>query len=339
MKIPVTILGGFLGAGKTTLLQRLLADPGGERLAVLVNDFGALNIDAELVARTDADQVALSNGCICCSIRDDLVTALEQLGALSPQPDRIVVEASGVSRPLAIIAAVEQALQGQLEVDATLCLVDCDQLPRLDYAMTELAIDQAASSDILVLNKCDLADEASIAATEAALTGACPGIRQFRTAFAEVPREILVGPRLRSDASAEEESSGVGRWRSHHAEHREHAHAADHDHHHDHDHPHEHPQVFETWSWTSEQAVTRDGIEALRRALPVGVLRAKGIVRLATPDGDRRAVLQVVGRRSTLTIEDSPPPAIGQLVFIAKTGELERERIADALEAAVAQRR
>ena len=130
---PVTILSGFLGAGKTTLLRRILTDPRGVRYGVLVNDFGAINIDAALVASTSADQVSLENGCICCTIRDDLVEAIGGLLALDPAPAHLVIEASGVSRPIAVIDAVlDPKLEGNLAVDGVFCLIDAAGFRSLD---------------------------------------------------------------------------------------------------------------------------------------------------------------------------------------------------------------
>jgi hypothetical protein len=100
--VPVTIIGGYLGAGKTTLINALLAADHGRRLAVLVNDFGAVNIDVELIERHDGETISLTNGCICCSIADSLGESLDQVLALEPRPDQIVIEASGVADPAAI---------------------------------------------------------------------------------------------------------------------------------------------------------------------------------------------------------------------------------------------
>ncbi len=192
---PVTILTGFLGAGKTTLLERILKDPQGRRFGVLVNDFGAINIDADLVVEASGEQVSLANGCICCSIRDDLVTAIEGLLAGDPRPDHLVIEASGISRPIAVAEALDApSLLDRVELDGIFCLIDTTGFDELDFASTELAMDQAFGSDVLLLNKCDIAETAAISAVERGLREALPSIRILQTSFSEVPRSLLFGP-------------------------------------------------------------------------------------------------------------------------------------------------
>jgi G3E family GTPase len=311
--IPATVLCGFLGAGKTTLLERLLADPAGERLAVLVNDFGAINIDAELIVEAAGDRIALANGCICCSIRDDLVAALVAALDRQPQPDRLLIEASGVSRPLAILEAMTApGLAGRIAAEATICLIDADRFPDLDYRSTELAIDQAVSSDLLILNKCDIASAASIQATVGTLSRLLPDVRLIRAVRADVPREILLGPVMRATATTP--LAPVSCRADAHGCHEHH----DHDHHHHH---HDHSDEFEAWSWSCPEAVSLERLAAVVRRLPRSLLRAKGVLAV---DGDgcrRRYVLQVVGRRHSLTPAPGPPPAESRVVAIAWRGE------------------
>ncbi|GHD55260.1 GTPase [Thalassobaculum fulvum] len=318
---PVTVLAGFLGAGKTTLLKRILEDPRGVRYGVLVNDFGAINIDAELVVETGADQVSLANGCVCCTIRDDMVEAIDRLLGQDPVPEHLLIETSGVSRPIAVVdALLDPTLDGRVAIAGVFCLVDTAGFRDLDFASTELAIEQACSADMVVLNKTDIASAADLELVESTLRGPTPSIRFLPTRFSEVPREVLFGIER---APAERPAAG-----------HQHGHHHDHDHDHDHHH-HDHGEEFQAWSWRSAAPLDRAAFRGAVRRLPASLLRMKGV--LAFADGpDQRAVFQMVGKRHTLETSDGPAPAESMLVAIARTGELDGDALTALLDGCAA---
>lgn len=159
MSLPVLLVSGFLGAGKTTLINRLLAEAGGRRIAAIVNDFGSINIDTELVAERSEDVIGLQNGCICCSLQGDLLRTLKQVIGRAEAPDQIVVESSGVADPQGIVAAIQDpALWGSVMLDAVLTVVDAEDCiahpHRVDDPVWRAQVEDA---DLLVLSKtCDL---------------------------------------------------------------------------------------------------------------------------------------------------------------------------------------
>ena len=175
-RIPVTVIGGYLGAGKTTLINHLLAGGHGRRLAVLVNDFGAIDIDAKLIAAHDGDTISLANGCVCCTIADALGDALDKVLAMPAAPDQIVIEASGVANP-AKIAMYGQGWPG-LRLDGIVTVVDGESVrARADDKFVAATVrQQLAAADLLVW-----------------LRQQAPGTRLLAASFGDLPAAVLLG--------------------------------------------------------------------------------------------------------------------------------------------------
>ena len=307
-RLPLTVIGGFLGAGKTTLLNRLLRDSGGRRFAVLVNDFGALNIDAELVASNAGDTVVLTNGCVCCSIGDDLSAALIRVLASEPPFDAVVIEASGVSDPWRI-AQIGLAAP-ELGLDGVIVLVDASAV--LEQARDPLLADslerQLKAADLIVINKTDLADaQERLRVREwiATVVGSAP---VFETAQAVVPLPLLSGIALPGSAAQPCMEPACG-----HAHHVHTAVLA-----------HPHADMFETWSCRPAGAYSAQALRLALRAMPAGVLRLKGLVRT---DEHGWSELQFCGRHGSLRKASEVPVGGAAMVAIGLQQRLPRAEL------------
>ena len=194
-KIPVTVITGFLGAGKTTLIRHLMANPQGKRLAILVNEFGTLGVDGEIL-KSCADAncpveniVELANGCICCTVADDFIPTIEALMALPTRPDHIIIETSGLALPKPLLKAFDwPAIRSRITVDGVVTLADAEAVAAGRFApdpaamgasdhetpMSEVFEDQISCADIVLLSKADLAGEAGLAAARAVIEAESP---------------------------------------------------------------------------------------------------------------------------------------------------------------------
>jgi len=165
MKIPVTVIGGYLGSGKTTLVNHLLRNAGGKRLAIMVNEFGELPIDEDLIETEGDELISLAGGCVCCSFGSDLIEAMTKLAKLSPQPDNVILEASGVALPGSIASTL--SLLPDFSIDGVVVLADAETVQQRakDKFMSDTILRQLSDADIVLLNKTDLVSADSLIGT------------------------------------------------------------------------------------------------------------------------------------------------------------------------------
>ena len=266
--VPVTILTGFLGAGKTTLLNRILTGDHGLRVGVLVNDFGSVNIDAELVVGVDGNMVSLANGCVCCQIRDDLIESVTALLARPQTIEYILLEASGVADPARIFMTFsDPGLRDRIRLDSVSCVVDADQVfAHPEYPpLLALKLRQVGFADMLILNKVSLAGRTQLGKVRAWLDSHFGRLRIVETDYCQVPYQILLGVGRFDPARA-----GPG---SHPGEHGCTGQSC-----HDGHHGHDHSQVFSTWSYETDQPMALEALREAIRKLPGAVYRAKGVI-------------------------------------------------------------
>jgi G3E family GTPase len=307
---PVTVLTGFLGAGKTTLVNRILSEAHGLRIAVIVNDFGAVSIDSDLIIGVGPGTVSLANGCVCCEIRGDLVAAVDSVLGQDRELDALVLETSGVAEPAGIARTfTSQVFRSPIRLDGIVAVIDAEQLPAqaADPTTRDLVFGQIGYSDIVLLNKIDLAQRAQVDAVRTFVHDRLPTVRIIETSHAQVPFHLLLG--IGPAETAATDCHGTD----------DHRHGSD---------------AFEHWTYTRDSAVDADALLASVRLLPRSVYRIKGFVHSAH-DPDHRYLLQAVGQRGEAHRFDewAGRPRSTELVIIADRSGADRTAIDGQLDA------
>lgn len=340
-KIPVTVITGFLGAGKTTLIRHLLGHAKGKRIALIINEFGDLGVDKEVLAACgeetcrEEDMIELSNGCICCTVADEFIPTMETLLGRDERPDHIIIETSGLALPQPLIRAFNwPEIKSQVTVDGVVTVVDSAALAEGRFASDERTIaeqraadkmldhetplgelfkDQLVAADLVVVNKTDLIDGAALTNVEAELRAEMrPGTGLIRARNGHVGVAALLGLGLATEDNLE------GRDSAHELEHGGEGHEHD---------------DFDSFSITLPAGIPRDTLLAAIEAAirEHDVLRLKGFA--ALPGSDARLAIQAVGPRVNAWFDRPWKPGEARETALVVIGEspLDREAISARL--------
>ena len=344
-KIPVTVLTGYLGAGKTTLLNRILSEPHGKRYAVIVNEFGEIGIDNDLVVNSDEEIFEMNNGCICCTVRGDLIRIIEGLVRRKGKFDAIIVETTGLADPAPVAQTffMDEAVGEKTKLDAVVTVADAKWLKdRLKDAPE--AKNQIAFADVILVNKTDLVSEPELQEIEARIRGINPYAKLHRTQRSQIALDqVLDRKAFDLDRILDIEPDFLG-GQDHHHDHHHHDHDHGHDHHHHHDHSHDgvkhyHDEHMQSVSIRTDKPLDPEKffpwVQDLVANDGPSILRSKGI--LSFKDDPERFVFQGVhmildGDHQRPWKDDEPRES--RIVFIGR--DLPEEKIRQGFASCVA---